>query len=230
MYEVKTDGFVGPLSLLLSLIEGEKLDITKVSLATVADQYLAQIDAMGETKTAAELADFLVVAAKLLLIKSAMLLPAIEFEEEDADSLERQLKIYKAYRDAAFLVRAQISEHRFLFPRVPLKIPRVVTFTPPEGVNKNDLSRIMRELINQIAISRPKLPKNHLARVVSIGERIAHLRALLSAAPRTSFSLFLKTAKNKAEVIISFLALLELIKQKELIAGQDNGEIVIQTQ
>ena len=107
MHPIKLEQFEGPLELLLELIQDQKLDITQVSLAAVADQYLEYIHAQPKWDPD-ELADFLVVAAKLLLIKSKVLLPNLDLGEEgeDALALERQLKLLKQYLEASQKVDA----------------------------------------------------------------------------------------------------------------------------
>src|SRR3989344_4119781 len=95
-YTFKLEEFEGPLELLLKLIEDEKLDITTISLAKVSDQYLAYIKNEEELPSE-EVADFLVVAAKLIYVKSKYLLPALQLEEEDGEDLEQQLKIFREY-------------------------------------------------------------------------------------------------------------------------------------
>ncbi|MBI2050427.1 MAG: segregation/condensation protein A [Parcubacteria group bacterium] len=228
MYEIKTEAFEGPLSLLLELIEQEKLDITNVSLAQVTEQYLSRVEALGENLAASELADFLVVASRLLFIKSCMLLPSLQNEDADPDYLEEQLKIYKVYRDASESVRAIIAKKRFSFSRQPLKMASV-EFSPPPKLAPRDLGLRLSRLIAELEKTFVKIPKRTLGRVVSIGERILHLKALFASVEKTGFSEFLKSAKNKSEIVVSFLALLELIKQRHLLADQEpHQDIVIQ--
>ena len=99
-YTIKIQKFEGPLDLLLQLIEQEELDITEISLAHITEQYLEYLATIEELYPD-ELADFLVVATKLLLIKSHMLLPELTLEDEDEESLTRQLQLYKKYVEAA---------------------------------------------------------------------------------------------------------------------------------
>ncbi|OJI06520.1 hypothetical protein BK004_03190 [bacterium CG10_46_32] len=229
MYEIKTESFEGPLSLLLQLIEQEKLDITTVSLATVTDQYLNRIKEMGERLSTAELADFLVVASRLLLIKSYVLLPSFSVEDEDPDYLEEQLKMYKMYHDASKNLRAIIAQELFSFSRQPIKMAPT-EFSPPPKLTAPVLATQLLKLIAELEKTFIKLPKKTMRRIVSIGERIEHLRALLLSVEKVGFSEFLKSAKNKSEIVVSFLALLELVKQRHLVAHQLEGaDIIIQT-
>ncbi|MAG28863.1 hypothetical protein CL632_01810 [bacterium] len=226
MYEIKTQNFEGPLSLLLQLIEQEKLDITNVSLAQVADQYLERIENLGDKMSTAELADFLVVASRLLLIKSYVLLPSLRDEDEQGDSLEQQLKIYKIYYDASKNVRNMIAKNQFSFSRQPIKLIEQ-EFSPPQKLGSNALAKRLLELIAELEKTFTKLPKKKMIKIISITERINQLKSLLESAEKVGFKEFLKSAKNKSEVVVSFLALLELIKQRHLIAEQEQGEISI---
>ncbi|MBI1961668.1 MAG: segregation/condensation protein A [Parcubacteria group bacterium] len=228
MYEIKTESFEGPLSLLLALIEQEKLDITTVSLAHVADQYLSRVEALGENLSTNELADFLVVASRLLLIKSYVLLPTLADEDADSGYLEAQIKIYKVYRDAAQTIRGIIAKKRFSFSRQPFKAVSV-EFSPPPKLASKELAGRLSRLIAELEKTFVKLPKKTMRHVVSIRERIEHLKTLLASVEKTGFSEFLKSAKNKSEIVISFLALLELVKQRHLFAEQEpKCDIVIQ--
>ncbi|MBU2576063.1 segregation/condensation protein A [Patescibacteria group bacterium] len=223
MYKIKIQEFEGPLSLLLKLIEQEKLDITKVSLAQIADQYLERIDKMGEELNTAELADFLVVATRLLVIKSHILLPSLSYDDESADDLEHQLKMYKAYRDAADGVKSMIAKNRFAFSRQQIKLATEVEFSPPKKLVSSDFARVLNKLIKELEQTIISLPKKTMKKVISLSDRINQLRKVLNKAQKIGFKDFIKSAKNRAEVVVSFLALLELAKQRHLMAEQSDG-------
>ncbi|MDP3995415.1 MAG: segregation/condensation protein A [bacterium] len=228
MYEIKTESFEGPLSLLLSLIEEEKLDITTVSLARVTEGYLSRVQELGERLSTGELADFLVVASRLLLIKSSVLLPSLAEADESPDALAAQLKMYKVYRDASERLRGLIAKERFSFSRQPFKIA-TAAFSPPPSLEPEALASRLSKLIAELEKTFVKLPKKTMVRVVSIGERIEHLKTLLAQVEKAGFSEFLKSAKNRSDVVVSFLALLELIKQRHVEADQEYArDIVIQ--
>jgi len=219
--------FTGPFDLLLSLVEGQELQITEITLSEVTEQYLQYIDKMEETK-ADELADFLVVAAKLLYLKSKRLLP--EFmpeEEEDTDGLEAQLKLYKQFVDASKEIdKLWLGEKKSAFRKEPPK-PRE-GFTPPPGLTLEKLQQSMVHLVSKIAPPK-KLPKTHIDKGVSLKERIDTLRNLLKTKKQFRFHEALRDANNKTEIIIGFLAILELVKQKSLTLDQDAtfGDIMI---
>ena len=121
MHEVKLEQFTGPLGLLLRLIEKEELDITELSLAKIADNYVDYIQA-NKNIPDEELADFLVLAARLLYIKSKALLPYLVFDdpEDNEDDLERQLKMYQEFVTASEVLAVLIGRKKFLFaPSAP---------------------------------------------------------------------------------------------------------------
>lgn len=223
MYPVKVEQFEGPLDLLLQLIEQEQLSITSVSLAAVTEQYLARLEQLGERLTPADLADFLVVAAKLLLIKSQALLPYLTWDQEDdEDSLEHQLKIYREYAVAAKGIHQAILKRQFSFSRERLLVKEEVGFAPPASLTAVRLAETFAAIVGNLPVL-PMLPQGTVRRVINIQEKIAHLRKLLEGSPRLQFSHLLRSAKDRTEVIVSFLALLELIKMSDASVRQ--GEL-----
>lgn len=221
MYEIKLEKFQGPLDLLLQLIEQEELDITEVSLAQVTDQYLEYLKAVEELNPE-EVADFLVVAAKLLLIKSRVLLPNLNLGGEDeARDLERQLKIYKEYLEAGRKIDklwraghvAWVREKPVLVKAEPH------AFALPPGLVVELIEQALRRVV---AALEPiiKLPELTLQRAISIQEKITSLKALILEKAHLNWQTFIAKAKDRTEVVVSFLALLELVKQRQLIAEQ----------
>ena len=157
-----------------------------------------------------------------------MLLPSLAVEDEDPDVLSQQLTIYKIYHDASRNLRAIIGKNRFSFSRQPLKI-MAAEFSPPPKLAAAMLAGRLGRLIAELEKTFVKLPKKTMRHVVSIGERIEHLLSLLASVEKVGFSEFLKSAKNKSEIVVSFLALLELVKQHHLVADQRNGHDIIIT-
>lgn len=228
MYQIKLEQFEGPLDLLLKLIEEERLDITTVSLAKVTDQYLAQLETLADVPTE-ELADFLVIAAKLLFIKSKALLPFLQPEEEELD-LEKQLRIYKEYLEASKNLQRLIRRKRFLYPREFSRATLEPIFNPPPQLDAAGLRLIMLEVLSKIE-PIVSLPEEVIERTVSIQEKIDQIKNLISGQNATSFRNLLSSAKTKTEVIVTFLALLELIKQESIVVVQQGifEEITIKT-
>lgn len=218
MLKIKIHQFEGPLDLLLELIEDQKLDITEVSLATVADQFLSTLKEV-ETKNPDELADFLVVAAKLLLIKSRVLLPYLTLDEDDdGRDLERQLKMYKLYYDAAKVLRKIWRRQPVLYPREQL--PPVPVFTPPDGLTVDDLRSSFATLLAKLE-PIVRIPRDVLVRTVNLQHKINSIRERLLSEASINFSRLVAESQNRLDVIVTFLALLELVKQRTIAVVQD---------
>ena len=220
MYEIKIEKFQGPLDLLLQLIEQEELDITEVSLAQVTDQYIEYLKQVEELNPE-EVADFLVVAAKLLLIKSRHLLPALNLGgEEEAQELERQLRLYQRFVAVGKAIDKLWRGQHIAWIRPK---PLVVKLDEPAGPPQNLRADILAIAIKRvIAALEPiiKLPQVTLQKAISITEKIQSLKAMILKKAHLNWESLIKEAKDKTEVIVSFLALLELVKQRQLIAEQ----------
>lgn len=230
-YRVQLDVFEGPLDLLLHLIEKQELDITKISLAKVTDQYLDYIARLEHIR-AETLADFLVMAAKLLLIKSRALLPAPpqtegEEEEEIGDDLVRQLQEYKRYKELARQLREREESGLRAYLRVA-SLPRLEKKLDPTDVTLDDLLAAVREAL---AVEPPATPVDGVVSPISftIGDKIQAIESMLACRGSFSFQRLLRTALSRGEIIVTFLALLELIKAQRVNVRQDKlfGEIVV---
>lgn len=232
-YRVTLDVFEGPLDLLLRLIEREELDISRISLTLVADQYLAYVAQLSET-SAANLADFLVVAAKLLLIKSRALLPKMEEEEQEEDKdevgeeLEHQLREYKRFKEAAKALR-QIEERGLkAYPRIAAPV-QLQQRLEPGSVTLADLVEACKRALEAHPVAQP-VDRVVAPIVVHIADCIKTITELLHRHRRLRFSTLVRRARSRLEIIVSFLALLELLKQQRLVAVQERafGEIYIE--
>jgi segregation and condensation protein A len=214
---------------LLQLIEKHELDITKVSLAQVTDQYLEYISLLHELEAAA-LADFLVIAAKLILIKSQMLLPQpppIEEEEDVGDELVRQLIEYKKFKEVAQELRQREEVGLRAYVRVAPP-PRLERTLDLEGITLDDLL----EAVQQALAVTPLAPSvsNMVAPItVTIADKISQIEAALRRRGRVSFNRLLARAASRVEIIVAFLAVLELIKRQQIDVQQEQafGEIII---
>ncbi len=215
--DIKVGQFSGPLDLLLGLIQEEKLEISEVSMAHVTEQFLLYLEKLEETD-AVELADFLVVAAKLLFAKSKHLLSSIEPDEEEGSPLEEQLRLYRLFVETSKKIDAlwMGSFHSYVRieePRLPVSIP------VPENLTLNNWSISIANLLKRL--SPPKaLPETRIDRTVSLKETISRLKKLLEVEGQTKFSDILGGSATKTEIIVSFLALLELVKQREAEVNQ----------
>ncbi len=228
-YEVTLPLFRGPLDLLLHLIQERELEITKISLAQVTDQYLAYLSHL-ERLEVESLADFIVVAAQLLLIKSRALLPqppAGEFEEEEeiGDELVRRLIEYQKFKAAAQELRSREEEGLRTYPRAIATQPR-----PPlqlEGVSLNDLVEVLRQALQEQPVG--SVGEIVAPLTISLPAKIKGLERLIRRHRRLNFDHLLRRAQSRLEIIVTFLALLQLIKRRKIVVQQDRpfGEITI---
>lgn len=223
MYNVKLAQFEGPLELLFALIEEQKLDITRVSLAEVAGQYLEHINDR-ENVSLENLAQFLTVASKLILIKSKALLPSLELtdeEEEDIRDLEWQLREYKKFKNISSVMGKLFAGARPSFTREGFSGFKAV-FYPPENINVFDLKKNFLAILGQIPLIE-KLEEEMVREVITLEEKINHLHEHIRARAESSFAEMVSGAEDKVEVIVSFLAMLEMVKQK--IIEVEQGEL-----
>jgi segregation and condensation protein A len=220
-YNIQTPVYEGPLDLLLNLIERAELDITSVSLATVTDQYLAYINSL-EQINADEISAFLVIAAKLLQIKSEALLPRpparMPGEEDAGRSLVDQLKLYKRFKEIGGWLNSRETANLRTYLRLA---------PPPKIEPKLDLSNITLEKLvvaANIAFAKEK-EKQPLGVIIAppritIREKIDLIAKTLKEVERSTFSALLDPGASRLEVVVTFLALLELVKRYRVAAHQ----------
>lgn len=218
-YTVQVEHFEGPLDLLLQLVESNELEITKISLAAVAEQFVQYMQ--SKSVPPEELADFLVVASKLVYLKSQLLLPDFKDQEmEEGPDLEAQLRQYQLFVAAARQIDVIWKSGKSSYARGLSTVRhREVKFVPPTNV---DLDLMLDVIKRVIARLEPivRLPKVAVKRAISLHERIHDLFGKIRQHAKMSFRTFLKNAQHKEEAIVSFLALLELIKQKFVMVDQ----------
>ena len=229
-YRVQTPVYEGPLDLLLNLIERAELDITTVSLASVTDQYLSYINGL-EHVSPDEISAFLVIAAKLLQIKSEALLPrppAREAGEEDVgQALVDQLRLYKRFKEiGGWLYERQEQDLRTFLRIAP----------PPKVEPKLDLSNLTLEKLVAAAEEafRKEKEKKPLAVViaaprVTIREKIDMIAKTMREVEKSTFKALIQGSTSRMEIVVTFLAMLELVKRYRLHAQQDGlfGDIEI---
>ncbi len=230
-YQVQLEVFEGPLDLLLHLIEKQELDITRVSLAVVTDQYLEYIRHQ-EHISAENLAEFLVVAAKLLLIKSRALLPTpptVEGEEEEdlGEALVRQLQEYRRFKGLAQQLREREVEGLRAYLRVA-PLPQLKRKLDLTDVSLDDLLAAVQAALSQQPLPGP-VDDIVAPLVISVSDKIQALETVLAERGSFSFQRLLRQARSRAEIIVTFLALLELIKAGRAQVRQEQlfGEILI---
>lgn len=223
MIRIDLPAFSGPLDLLLHLIERQELDITAISLVQVTGQYLAQIERLKENRIE-ELIDFLVIAARLVLIKSRALLPqtpvVVEGEEEEdpAEALVRQLRQYKRFKQAAAWLRAREDQGLRTYLRVAPP-PRLEGRLDMSGITVASLLSAMHAALarmesqeESVAIVRP--------RHITVEGQITRLRQQLRNGGAIRFHHLLSTQTNRMEIAVTLLAVLELVKRQEILVHQ----------
>ncbi len=226
-YRVKLENFEGPLDLLLSLCEEQKLDICQISLANVADSFLEHCREMSEYDWP-QVADFLTVAARLLLIKSKALLPTLELtreEEEDILDLETRLKEYKRFKEAAEIIGRDFAKKTYSHSREHYAA-NAPAFLPPPSLATGDLLSAIKKIFADLP-SEFKLVRQKIRKVVSLEEKIKELVERLKNRLETNFRELSGGKKTKMEIVLTFLAILHLIREQIINAEQKEtfGEI-----
>jgi segregation and condensation protein A len=225
-YKVKFEVFEGPLDLLLYLIKKEEVDIYEVNLTKLATQFIEYIEMMREFDL--EIAgEFLVMASTLMYIKSRELLPVdqraeTEEEEEGTDprwELIRQLVEYKKFKDAAAQLQTLEARQEGVFPRVPGKLE----FETEAPAPKPDVS--IFDLLNAVNVVLKRFEKRDTARDIfedkwTVSEKIEAIVRVLASRESVRFSELFEDATSRSEVVCTFLALLELIRLRQLVCLQ----------
>lgn len=225
---VKTPVYEGPLDLLLELIEKRKLLINDISLAAVTEEYLAKLGNMKELPLG-ETAEFISLAATLLLIKSRSLLPLLTLSDEeshDIKELEYRLAMYQLIKQSAKLLQTAFDKSVLFEGAVPVLPPMYV---PDSAITHISILASARTLIEGFP-TMLSLPKVVVGKIVSLEEMIDRLAQRVGTAMKLSFNEF-ATRTKKPEIIVSFLALLELVKQGIIHATQekDFGDIHLES-
>jgi segregation and condensation protein A len=219
-YNVKIEAFEGPLDLLLQLVEKNELEITNVSILAVTDPYVQHVREQQGKIPPEELADFLVLAAKLVYLKSKALLPDLyDPLLDEGPDLETQLRMYKQFVEAANRFGELTKSGIRSFGRLkPVKI-QAEGFFPPSNATPETLRELYERIIRRLEPIM-QLPKAAIERAMSIEEKIEQLTHRVKKLMRVSFHRFLAESGTRSEMIVSFLALLELIKQRIVIVKQ----------
>jgi segregation and condensation protein A len=226
-YLIDTEVYQGPLDLLLELIEKAELDITRLALAQVTDQYLDYMHRL-QLENPAEVSAFLVIASRLLQIKSQALLPrpsdssAYEDEQDPGEALARQLILYKRFKEVALLLSEREAEGLRTYLRMapPLKI----NIQPKLDISELTLDQLI-QAAKDILQSKPELAElNSVVSMprITIRDRIQSILNRLHNVKNTSFQLLLNNKSSRVEIVVTFLALLELVKRHVLTATQES--------
>lgn len=233
-FVVKARDFEGPLEILLELIEGHKLSINEVSLATISDEYIRFLETIG-VRDRESLSQFISVAATLMLIKSRTLLPNLTLTEEEEgsiDELEQRLRAYAEIKEASkHIERNFLRSPLFHTKHSPTILP---IFTPDKTLTK----AVLRECIVSVLHELPKQESHPEARVqktLDIKDVIESLVERVRNQMKLPFSSLISNkeiAERKSVIVVHFLALLELMKHGTVAVDQDKefGEIMIESQ
>lgn len=228
MYNVQTGKFTGPLDLLLDLIEEKKLSVNEIALSNVSEQYFSYVKNLTDFPKS-EVADFLVVAATLMLIKSRSLLPGFQLEEkevEDVRELELRLKMLKVFRKLSRTLAEFVKNGQPSYLRESLA-GLDGGFYPPKQAGILVFAGIMRTIIEKIP-EIEDLPGKTIERIVTIEEKMAELINRITEKAAQTLRGFI-SSQDKQELIVTFLAMLELLKRGMIAVKQENdfGEITI---
>ncbi|WP_067885589.1 segregation and condensation protein A [Actinomadura chibensis] len=228
-FRVHLDNFEGPFDLLLGLISKHKLDITEVSLHKVTDDFIAHIHAHGRDWDLDQASHFLLVAATLLDLKAARLLPSGEVDDEDdlalleaRDLLFARLLQYRAYKEVARVIAARIADASRRYPRIVPMEPRFANVLPEVllGLGPDQFARLAAKALTpkeppSVSVEHIYQPKASVKEQASIVvERLRRLR-------RTTFRVLASDAQGTYEVVARFLALLELYRDRNVTFEQD---------
>ncbi|MDL5158373.1 segregation and condensation protein A [Actinomycetospora termitidis] len=230
-FQVTLDNFTGPFDLLLQLIGRHELDVTEVALSRVTDDFIAYTAALGGSADLEETTGFLVVAATLLDLKAARLLPAAEVEDEDdlalleaRDVLFARLLQYRAYQQVAALFRELEASARLRYPRAVSLSPELAALLPPVelGVDAAGFAEVAA------AVFRPSPPPtvglDHLhAPSVSVPEQVTIMSGRLEEAGELTFAQLCADCEHGAEVVGRFLGVLELYRSRQVALDQSEA-------
>lgn len=219
-YEIKLEQYQGPLDVLLQLIEQEQLAITEISLARIAESFIKHLEQV-EQLYPEELADFLVIATRLLYIKSRELLPYLVAEDDEpVTNLADHLRMYKEFRDAATVLEERLTTGQYACVR-PVSLARleVVEFNPPVAVTGHDLRELYEGVVARLE-TIIKIPQAAIRKGITLKEKITALYTALQQHQHLQFSDI--SGKDRANIVLTFLAILELVKQDVITVDQSN--------
>jgi segregation and condensation protein A len=220
-FAIKTETFEGPMELLIELVEKRKLLINDISLATVTDEYMQTVSAMQELSLP-NTAQFVSLAATLLLIKSKSLLPVLDLTDEETASiedLEERLKKYQVYRDISLELQARFGKTNSYTPEYTP--PSQPIFKPDNHCSISALQEAMQEVLTALPKVEVK-PVAKLKPTVSLEDMMDKLRKRIETQVLTKFSDIRAREPEHKNVIVGFLAILEIFKQGNIIITQAN--------
>jgi segregation and condensation protein A len=241
MVQLRLPGYEGPLQLLLELIESQELDISEVSLVQVADQYiqhLQQLEARATSDLPEAITEFIVIGSKLILLKSRAMLPRDPdpFDPDDEEDVGRDLvemlEEYRRYRDAvSVLGTIDKSGLRSFGPTAPPEVEMPIPKGLPDDVTLELLTKLVQDAMTRAQKREQAHPEVQLTRdVVTVREKIRDLRSRLISGQQVSFKSWIAEARTRIEVIVTFMAILELYKSRalEMVQTDNYGDILVE--
>ena len=221
VFQIRTPDFEGPLELLVRLIEKRKLFINDVSLSQVTNDYIEHVK-QAESFPMRDAAQFVLVASTLLLLKSKSLLPTLsltEEEEESIEDLERRLRMFKYFKSLSFVIK-EIFGHKIIFPKSYTKVKDPV-FSPQKDFSTDSAHATIQNVIARLP-KKAVLKEVSVQKIVSLEETIQSLSARMQKSLKMSFREFAQNDKaEKIDVIIGFLAMLQLVKDELISVRQE---------
>ncbi len=241
-YQIKQGTFEGPLELLLSLIEQKKLFVNEISLAEVTNDYIAHIkslEGISSEKHIANVSYFILIAATLILIKSKSLLPNLSLTDDETEKitdLENRLKLYSIIKNASIEIGNNFGTQIIFMPTE--RIWSEPIFSPDATITVSNMALSISEILEKVPKIAEKLPEIEIKKIINIDEVINSLTDRIQNAINLSFKDFSQShgAQNEEEakihVIISFLAMLELVREGiiEVMQNSSFGDIAINKQ
>ncbi|MEW6301350.1 MAG: segregation/condensation protein A [Thermodesulfobacteriota bacterium] len=221
-YRVKLDVFEGPLDLLLHLVKKNEVDLSDIPMATITDQYLAYLEVLQQLDLDVA-GEYLVMAATLLHIKSRMLLPGGETDEEEEGEdpraeLARQLLEYQRFKEAAELLNRRALLERDVFAREPLRDETDAEADIVYDVSLGDLLDSLQEVLKRAA---PEAVHQVMLEHVSLRERLCFILDTLREKTKTCFTDLFPPGTTRLQILVAFLALLELVRMRIVHVHQE---------
>jgi segregation and condensation protein A len=222
VFSVKTSEFEGPLELLIELVEKRKLLINNISIAEVTDEYMERVRAMQE-QSLPHTAQFVALAATLLLIKSKSLLPALDLsseEEASIDDLEARLRLYQLYRDIGLTIQQTYGKQVMYEPEYQPK--REPIFAPDDFCSQDELRNAMERVVASLPVEKEQKPKARVQQTISLDQMMDNLQKRIEKQFSLSFFAIRDEEPEHKNVIVGFLAILELFKQGNVLISQES--------
>jgi segregation and condensation protein A len=230
-YQVKIDAFEGPLDLLLFLIKDKKMSIDNINVSLITEQYIKFIHDMEELNLEVA-SEYLVMAAHLIFIKSKMMLPKaivddenLNYEENPEEKLKMRLKIYKLFKDIVPQLQLLEEERANFLTKIPTELTSDVKFDVKEMLSSDtdlyDLLGAYNRVLRRYALHKPMMTKIEQQQV-TIEDRIREISVLIKEKRRITFDELFTSVNSKEFIVVTFMAILELSKEKVIKIQQED--------